>query len=195
MDEELFQETVQKARRGDREATEVLMAQVLPKVLAALQRRFSIQITPANDCADAIDSATASFLLALRADKYTIHNSNDLAGLLIQFAINKARGYLRKRREVHVGGEDNAFDPEDQSTPVDDAILNADLDAALLEAIEEVAAALGDKYEAIFKLKMAGKTEAEIKEETGIPFRTIRRHWALFLKELKKRFSEDSTEL
>ncbi len=168
-----FDEIYAAVQRGDLAAQELAARRVLPLVVLAIQRRFRGQAA-----IDADDAALSAFRTIVRRGWEFSHGEeriepaswDQLAGLCVRFAYNKARTAFRKHRRRKDCGPSEALEhaeaPQASAAadlPEEQAIRNEML-SHVQTVLEQIGRALDAKEQEILRGKLDGESSRQIQQ-------------------------------
>ncbi len=166
-----FDEIYAAVQRGDLAAQELAARRVLPLVVVAIQRRFRGQAAIDPD-----DAALSAFRTIVRRGWEFSHGQeriepaswDQLAGLCVRFAYNKARTAFRKHRRRKDCGPPEALEEAAPATatpelPQEQAIRNEML-SHVQAVLEQIGEALDAKELEILRGKLDGETSRQIQQ-------------------------------
>jgi RNA polymerase sigma factor (sigma-70 family) len=172
---------LERARKGDQEAWQVLFDDCYPKILRVIRRRLSRQMRKLYDSTDIANEVMKS--LAANFNNIDFESIGGLRAFLILAAKQKVvdgyrKGYAQKRdigRDRPLGSEGEAgWDLADASPTASQVAVASEEEVILLEGQS------GEKRR-VLELKLQGLSNSEVARETGLHIRGIER----FLEKLR----------
>jgi len=179
---------------GDADAKGVAIESIMPKMVAAIQRRFG-----SSRHVDA-EEATQSALRTIERRKWEMgrvpRNWSDLVGLLVTFAYNKARTQLKKR-SPELLDEESTFELQEADHNPERIAIQAELLKQVRDAVQSLTESLDEVDSLILRAKYDSMSLREIVamlEDNG-HFRTedsVRMRWKRKIKPIIRGMLEEA---
>jgi len=175
------QDLLDRARRGDQQAWQILFDDCYPKIVRVVRRRLSGPMRKICDSTDIANDVMKS--LAEKFDNFDFSSIDGLTAFLIRAAKQKLvdghrRGYALKRdlgRDRPLGShEPGAFEPTDSSPTASQVAVASEEEGILL-------ASQSGEGRKVLEMKLQGHTNSDVARLTGWHPRRVER----FLEKLR----------
>jgi RNA polymerase sigma factor (sigma-70 family) len=182
-------ELLDRCRRRDAEAAEILFHRYVERLTQLARSRLSHRLQARVDAEDVVLSAYRSFFVLAREGAVTVEQSGDLWRLLVRITLRKVYRNARRHR-----ADCRSIDRE-QPWPDEDAAALAREPtpaeaAALVDELHGVLAPLGPVQRRIVELRLQGHEVDEVATLVERSPRTVRRTLAALGQELEQRLRQ-----
>lgn len=210
-DELSFEQLWQAIQAGDSSAQAVAVEKIMPKMLECVQRRFASCATfePEDAVASAVRTIQRRQWMLTKGrgdDAVPIEPRDwgDLVGLLVVFALNKARTHRKKRvmpqlpAERGADGEARDWHPADEAEAASEIVMQQELRTELQAVVARLAGSMSEMNQIILRGKLDGLSTKEICDqlrESGIHRveASVRTAWRTkILPDLRQMFDPNS---
>jgi RNA polymerase sigma-70 factor (ECF subfamily) len=168
--DDAFTALLSRARGGDREALERLVAQYESKVRLVARVLLGPALRPYLDSVDLVQSVHKSLLVGLRQDRFDISTPENLMALALTLVRRKvARQWRRLRRQRRLdGGGDEMMNLAGVLTSLSDSQADPARAVQLRDQVEVLCGGLCQAERHLLQLRLNGCTPAEIASELGL---------------------------
>lgn len=176
-DELTSAELLDRYKRGDEQAAELIFERYASRLAALARSRLSKRLSRRIDAEDVTLSAWRSFFVGAAESRFTLNRGGDLWRLLVAITLHKVRRQARRhsaaRRSMNIERPLETFPQEilatiGQDPPIDEAVELAD-------ELELIMRPMDGFTRRTLELRLQGETIEAIAQATGRSERTVRR--------------------